>query len=235
MQLFDGFISQIGELIENNKASAVPYQKASLKSADKNSVLFLKDTAFELGGSQNKCVSTLAVTSEMHFNNETLIIGKDLKDIKADCPFAKIVLVEIDNIDEESAFEKIKELEHIRYRFCPEGFMARASALSMREQIRVSKKALKAKISLADYSNAVIAEYLKNPIVKSVRLILITDDCFDYDALSQIAEKIKDTTSALNHILDNVLFDCKSCNLKEICDEVEGMKELHMKTAKAKQ
>ena len=46
-----------------------------------------------------------------------------------------------------------------------------------------------------------------------------------------LAVKIKRTTSALNHILDNV-FDCSTCNLKEICDEVEGMKELHIKKAK---
>lgn len=234
MVLYDSFISQIKELLNDKNAKTEPYKSSKLAIADKNNVLFLKDTAYELGGSQTKCVSTIAVTSDIKFNNETHILGKDIFEIKEDTPFAKVVLLEIEDIDGQTAFEKIKELEHIRYQFCPEGFMTRASALNMREQIRVSKKAVKKKISFADYGNSVICEYLKNPIVKSVELILVTEKDFDYGKLYELSEKIKDTTSALNHIFDNVLFDCKSCNLKEICDEVEGMKELHMKTANIK-
>ncbi len=108
--------------------------------------------------------------------------------------------------------------------------MTRASALSMREQIRVSKKAVKKGITFADYGSVLLQEYLKNPIVKSAQIIFITQ--FEkFDELLMLADKIKSTTSALNHILDNV-FDCSTCNLKEICDEVEGMKELHIKKAK---
>ena len=231
MQLYDGFISQINGLIGRRPAITVNYFPSRLKNAGKNNVLFLNETAFELGGSGEKCVSTLAVTSSFKYSNRTYILGNDINNIKADCPFAKVVLLEIEDIDEENAFDRIKQLEQIRYSFCPEGFMSRASAISMREQIRVGKRAVKDKISLADYANCIMGEYLRNPIVKSAEIILVTDRDFDYDGLISVAEKIKDTTSALSHILDNVLFDCKNCNLKEICDEVEGMKELHIKTA----
>lgn len=229
MKLYDGLISQINSLTEN-KGKCFSFTNSKLNAASKNNVLLLKDTAYELGGSQKSCVSTLAVTSSYSFDNNILLIGEDLPEIKSDCAFAKLVLIEIDDIPEDEAFEKIKELELVRYQCCPEGFMTRASALNMREQIRVSKKAVKKKISFADYGNFLIEEYLKNPLVKSVKIILITGE-FDYDILYTLSEKIKETTSALNHILDNVLFDCSSCNLKPICDEVEGMKELHKKTA----
>ena len=33
-------------------------------------------------------------------------------------------------------------------------------------------------------------------------------------------------------IMKNLIMDCKACNLKEVCDEVEGMKELHFAQAK---
>ncbi len=234
MKLYDGFISQINGLINGRRALTAEYSPSSLENAGKNNVLFLKDTAFELGGSGEKCVSTLAVTSSFKYSNRIRLLGGDIKDIKSDCPFAKIVLLEIEEIDEETAFEKIRRLEQIRYNFCPRGFMSRASAISMREQIRVGKKTVKDKISLVDYAKFMLGEYLKDSIVKSAEIILVTDRSFDYDGLISVSEKIKDTTSALNHILDNVLFDCKSCNLKEICDEVEGMKELHMKTVNQK-
>lgn len=232
MTIYDNLIKQIKNLLPAGKRFSV--KKTNLEKGSKNSILFAKDTAYELGGSQKPCVSTVAVTGNMKFDNCITLIGKDLFEIKEDSPFGKIVFIETNSIEtenEDDAFAKIKELETLRYNFYLDGFMTRASALNMREQIRVSKKTVKNKISFADYGSAVIEEYLKNPAVKSIEIIFITE--FDkFDELTAIAEKIKNTTSALNHILDNVMFDCSACSLKEICDEVEGMKELHMKKAK---
>ncbi len=232
MILYDGFISQIKNMngIEDGKIK--PYSVPKIESSEKNTVLFSKDTAFELGGSQKKCVSTLLVSSDIKFENKVTLVGPDISDIKTDSPFAKVLFLEIDDVNEEIAFEKIKELEHFRYRYSVEGFMSRASALSMREQIRVSKNTVKKGVSFFDYGNSVVSRYLEHPLVKSAEILIVTAENFDYGYLTEIAEKIKNTTSALNHILDNVLFDCKSCNLKEICDEVEGMKELHIKQMK---
>lgn len=230
MTLYDGFIKRIFEILPEN-CKKFGFEKSKLKSSGKNSILLLRDTAYELGGSQKPCVSTTVVTSSMSFDNSVLLYGRDIPEIKDDCCFGKIVLLQIEDIDEEQAFDKIKELELVRYNFCPEGFMSRASALNLREQLRVSKKAVKKGVSFKDYGNALIEQYLKNPIVKSVQIIFITE-FDDFNELVLIADKIRSTTSALNHILDNVLFDCSTCNLKEICDEVAGMKELHMKNAK---
>lgn len=229
MNLYNQLINQICDILPDGKF--FPYERPFLKQGDKNTILFGKDTAFELGGSQQPCVSTMAVSSDKSFDNGTLLVGRDLPEIKTDSPFGKIVLLQIDDISEDRAFDKIKELELVRYNYCPDGFMSRASALNMREQIRVSKKAVKNKITFADFGNALIEQYLNHPIVKRVQVIFITD--FDrFDELHMLADKIKSTTSALNHILDNIMFDCSSCNLKPICDEVEGMKELHIKKTK---
>lgn len=229
MTLYNRLINQIKDILPDGRFFS--YEKSFLKQNDKNVILFGKDTAFELGGSQLPCVSTMAVSSDIVFENGTVLIGRDLTEIKTDSSFGKIVFLQIDNVNEEEAFDKIKALELIRYHFCPDGFMSRASALNMREQIRVGKKAVKSKITFADYGNALIEQYLKNPIVKRAQIVFITD--FErFDELHKIADKIKSTTSALNHIFDNIMFDCSSCNLKEICDEVEGMRELHFKKTK---
>lgn len=230
MVLYDTFINELEQLTSQKKE--LPLGESKLQKGDKNDILFTKDTAFELGGSQLPCVSTLAVTSSKGFSNKSYIIGKDLTKIKKDSPFCKIVLVEMEELeDDEKAFNFIKDLEQVKYKFFAKDFMIRASALNMREQIRVGKKAIKSGISFADYGNKLIDLYLEKENVKSVDVIFITD-FDDYKTLNKIAEKIKDTTSALNHILDNVLFDCASCNLKPICDEVEGMKELHQSRIK---
>lgn len=227
MVIYNSFIEQLKGLVGDLRA--LDNTSSRLKDAGKNDIIFTKDTAFELGGSQLPCVSTLAVSSDIIFSDRAYLVGKDLGEIKKDAPFGKIVLLEIEELDgDDEAFKRIKELDQVKYKFYVKDFMVRASAFSMREQIRVSKNALKAGYTFADLGNKLIEEYKKYPIVKSVDIIFITE--FDnFGELNHIAQKIKDTTSALNHILDNVLFDCSSCNLKPICDEVEGMKELHMK------
>ncbi len=227
MVLYNGFINRLNELVKEKKE--LSRSTKNLQDGSKNDIIFGKDTAFELGGSQKPCVSTLAVSSDMHFSNKTYLVGRDLPQITGDSPFGKIVLAEIDEqTDDDTAFNTVKELEQIKYRFYVRDFMTRASALNMREQIRVGKNAVKNGVTFADYGQKLIDAFLQNEKVKSVEVVFITD--FDgYRELNSVAEKIKDTTSALNHILDNVMFDCSSCNLKPICDEVEGMKELHQK------
>ena len=78
--------------------------------SNKNSVIFLSDTAFELGGNNKPCVSSLAVSSDLEFSNSVYLKGKDLNEIKADSPFGKLVFVQIENFpDEQDTFNKIKE------------------------------------------------------------------------------------------------------------------------------
>lgn len=229
MRLYNNLINEIKGNLSNSKVLS---SGKLLNVSDKNSVIFLSDTAFELGGNNKPCVSSLAVSSDMKFSNSVHLFGDDLNEIKADSPFAKFVFVQVENFEnEQETFNKIKELEALRYHLNVEGFMTRASALNMREQVRVSKKAIKSGVAFADYGQTLLNEYLKSSYVKSTEIYFVTDSC-DFEKLNEIAKKISQTTSALNHIFDNVMFDCSTCNLKEICDEVDGLKELHLKNVK---
>ncbi len=229
MRLYNNLINEIKC---NLNSAKVVSSDVSLNVRNKNSVIFLSDTAFELGGNQKPCVSSLAVSSDMELSNFVYLQGPDLNEIKADSPLGKFVFIQIEEFeDEQETFNKIKELEALRYHLTIDGFMTRASALNMREQIRVSKNTVKSGVTFADYGNALLREYLKFSYVKSAEIYFVTD-FNDFEKLNSVAKKISQTTSALNHIFDNIMFDCSTCNLKEICDEVDGLKELHLKTVK---
>lgn len=230
MRLYNNLINEIKCIL--NDAKALNKSCKSLNTSDKNSVIFLSDTAFELGGNQKDCVSGLAVSNDIEFSNSVYLLGNDLNEIKTDSPFAKFVFIQVEDFNnEQDTFDKIKELESLRYHLSIDGFMTRASALNMREQIRVSKKAIKSGVTFADYGNTLLQEYLNVSCVKSAEIYFATD-FNDFEQLNFLAKKISQTTSALNHIFDNVMFDCSTCNLKEICDEVDGLKELHLKNSK---
>ncbi len=227
MRLYNNLINEIKCDL---KGARQLFSTKTLNTSDKSSVIFMSDTAFELGGGQKPCVSSLAVTNDIEFSDSIFLLGDDLPQIKADSPFGKFVFIQIEEFEnEQDTFDKIKELEALRYRLNVDGFMTRASALNMREQIRVSKQAIKSKTSLADYGKTLLNEYLNFPYVKSAEIFFVTEFS-DFEKLNSVAKKISQTTSALNHIFDNVMFDCSTCNLKKICDEVDGLKELHLKS-----
>lgn len=105
--------------------------------------------------------------------------------------------------------------------------MIRSSSDSFREQVRVSKAAVKKGITFERVGNSYIKEYKKDPNVLAVRLIFTTVDDADYAEMKKDAKKVRDITRTLSKILEGMSTDCSSCSLKEICDEVEGLKELH--------
>ena len=110
--------------------------------------------------------------------------------------------------------------------------MIRTSSRAHKEAVRVSRAAIKKGISFEKLGNTLIKKYKENPAVKGVRVIFITDSKADYTKLEAVAEKNKSIAETLNHIINNVTFDCDTCNLKPVCDEVEGMKELHFRNAR---
>ena len=72
-----------------------------------------------------------------------------------------------------------------------------------------------------------IRQYKQNRNILAVKLLFITAPEADYAALTRDAKTVKDITMSLTKILEGMPTDCGSCNLKAICDEVEGMRELH--------
>ena len=90
MRLYNNLINEIKSDLNN----ANPVESNTLLNvSNKNSVIFLSDTAFELGGNQKPCVSSLAVSSDMTFSNSVFLQGNDLNEINADSPFGKFVFI----------------------------------------------------------------------------------------------------------------------------------------------
>ncbi len=235
MELFDAYIKDIQNLLAGKPAERFLYNKEKTWPTEKKSTLILsRDSAYELGGGDLPCVGLTAVTQDIPIENGTYLYGRDIGDITDDSPFAKLVLLKTKPFtdDEQTLFNTVKELEYLKYKLFIKGFMSRASAMNHREQIRVGKKEKNDGLSFEQIGNTLINAYLKFPCVESARIIFITTDKVDFDKLYTNAEKISSVEKALNHMLDNVIIDCKNCNLKPICDEVEGMRDLHLKMSK---
>jgi len=232
MELYNSLIKETEELIAGRETKSWAYSEADCwKDIGSNELVLQKDAAYELGaqgkGSANYVLFTS--TSELVDRDQVIVCGPDLKDLRGDCDFARIVLLRVGVLDDddEAVYRILKDIEFAKYHVHPEGYMVRMSPESHREQVRVSRKALAAGVSFRAIGASYIAEYKKDPNVLNATVIFCTAPGMDYAKMQALAKKSTDVTNTLTHILEGLPTDCSVCALKDICDEVEGMKELH--------
>ena len=232
MELFNSLFKDTQTLLEGSAAKVWPYRPGEEWKDIGNSELVLqKDAAYELGASGRGSANYVLFTSssELVSRDEVLLYGPDLKDIRGDCDFARIVLLRVGVLegDDEKIYRTLKDIEFAKYHVNLEGYMIRMSPESYREQVRVSKQVLRKGISFKNVGYSYIKAYKKDENVLSATVIFLTQPGLDYAAMKANAKKASDVTGTLTHILEGLPTDCSVCSLKGICDEVEGMKELH--------
>ena len=232
MELYNSLIKDTKAFFDGKNPQRWSYNERDCWTDLGSSELVLqKDAAYELGAMGKGSANYVLFTSnaELVEHDEVELYGPDLKDIKGDCDFARIVLLRVGMLDEddEIVYRTLKDIEFAKYHVNPEGYMVRMSPESYREQIRVSKTALRKGVSFKRIGMSYIKEYRKNPNVLAAKVIFVTEKGMDYAAMQKEAKKANDVTGTLTHILEGLPTDCSVCALKDVCEEVEGMKELH--------
>ena len=237
MELFNPIIRTVEE---EHVGSSVPRRydyapERAWEDTGEFELVMLRDAAYELGGDNKPAVNFTCVTTspELVAKDEIVVYGPDLGQLKAAAPYARITLLRVGDIesddveDTEQAFRAIQDMDFVKYHVFPKGYMIRTSSESNREQVRISRQALRQGISFERVGDDFIRQYKQNPNILAVKMIFITAPDADYAALVKQGKNVHDITMSLSKILEGMPTDCGSCNLKAICDEVEGMKELH--------
>lgn len=231
MELYNHLIKDTEELLKGTPKTWTYSESAKWKDLGVSELVLQKDAAYELGAQGRGSANFVLFTSsaELVSEDKVMLFGRDMGEIRSDCDFARIVLLRIGVLDDddETVYRTLKDIEFAKYHVYPEGYMTRMSPESFREQIRVSKTALRKGISFKNIGMNYISEYKKDPNVIAATVIFITDPGFDYGKLKDMAKKANDITGTLTHILEGLPTDCSVCALKDVCEEVEGMKELH--------
>lgn len=230
MKLYD---STIKKSLELAGSQLTPLSQTSLwKNLDEKVFIFPGDSAVELGASDKDSSYLIAYTTDENLVNkdEILLRGKDIKDLKGDEPFARIAILLIDDSkhqDEQKIYRFLRDIEYKRYKVNPDGYMIRVNTNQLREGARVSKAAVKKGISFADVGKILQDAYKQDENVKAVKQIFITDPGFDFETFAGVAKLNEGITVTLDHILKNLKMDCNTCSFKDICDTIEGMRDIH--------
>lgn len=235
MRLYDKLIAQVLQLIASSGGDQLMRGQClgeACRDSGEFDLILKSDMAYELGGGSLPAVSGLFFTSDQSFVPEDEIwrLGADLPEITEDVPYARLTLIRVAEgcfSGEAEAYSDLRKMEYTRYHVNPEGYMMRISTASEREPVRISRKALNQGLSFEKAGRSFIKGYHSHPKVEAVKLIFVTAADFPYEQLAKLAHQGEQITKSMNHIFNNLVMDCSACNLKPVCDEVEGLRELH--------
>lgn len=236
MKLYDETIKEWLKILDFLQGRELDVKKGEdWKDIGNANMILRSDMAYELGGNHLPALSGMTLTADTSLvpRDEVLLYGKDLGEIHEDTPYARLAVLRVkeNSMGEGNAlYQAIRKMEYTKYHLNPEGFMMRISAASQREMVRVGKTALEKGLGFEQIGKLFLQSYHKNPQVEAVKLVFITLSDFPYEELEIYIKKAEEITKAIDHILKNLSMDCNVCSLKQICDEVEGMKELHFGT-----
>ncbi len=228
MELFDTEITEVCKLIDDLPHKNLNIKPESLENT-KNNMVFSNESAYELGGGFHESLSfELASSTLLDDNDELILIGKDLNEITSDTTFSRITLLKVkeEKLEGSAMYDRLEKIKLTKYRMSPNGYMLR-TATSNKEKVRVSKE-FKEKYTFSDVGSSYIHAYKMLPFVISVKEVFITGDYACFSRLKEIGKEKKEITDTLDHMLKGlVLNDCGSCSVKELCDKVEGLREIH--------
>lgn len=234
MELFNGVMKETLELFSGFSGKRWDYDESLCwEDLHESELVLARDRAFELGGGGKQGLNfTCVTTSPLPVDrDEILLYGQDLDAIKEDADYARLSFLRIASPgeDDETVYKAIRDIEFVKYHVFPRGFMVRINSEDCREQVRVSSGAVKAGISFKTVGFDFIKKYREKPLVKNVKIIFVAGRGFDYRSLEKKAKTAANITNALTHIMEGLDLSCSSCVLKPVCDEVEGMRELHFR------
>ena len=224
MFIFDDLLTLIEKINKDYPIKKLDINFSNSFLKDKNQIIFNDDKAYELGASTYNGVS-LSLLTDKCFEDEIILIGDDLKNISKDRNYARITIGSIDTSligEGNDLYNNIRKFDYVKYHLSLKGVMVRESPFADKETLLFSKHSLKDKnFNFSLLGSYFISKYKELPFVKNVKVILINLDNYPYDELISLHKKYEDIVKALDHLMNNIKMDCKSCSLQVVCNEVE--------------
>lgn len=238
MKLYNQLIYNCMALLEQDRGKRLQLEDAGVwQDVGKHNLILKQEMAYELGGGTSPSVSGLMFTSDAALveQDEILLYGPDLPELTKNVPYARLTFLraEADALGKgNQMYEAMKRIGYTRYHVNPFGYMMRISSAREQEPVRIGKQALDAGLDFAKAGKLFLEGYRKHPEVSAVKIIYITRQDFPYRRLEALVRQADQITESLNELFQNLKMDCSVCGLKAVCDEVEGMRELHFSQKK---
>ncbi len=234
MLIHDTYIYQVKEILKDLGKEVKVLDNIPLELKKNSDYILDSETKLELGSTNNSSTSTTFCTCEESFEDKIIVIGDDIPFLEGKVTnYAKMVFVSLKkNDDESSVYKSIKNISRGSLGLNFPGTMFRATLSKGYECFRISYETHKKGLNFSIIGSALLQKLKGYDDVLNVQIYYIVQNDLIIDKLKPYNEKVGIITNAMNHIFENLDLDCGSCLIKEVCDEVEGMREEHKKQLK---
>lgn len=234
MEIFDEIIKEIRDYGERLKGERQYVERKSpaisaWPPAKKSGVILKNDTGVELGNPADGSVSFTLWTADSSLIRDGVItlIGPDISESSGtSLPFGRVVILGVNGFNEDNCYERQRDIELMRFDLNLRGYMIRAASSYMKEWSRISKEALSGGASLFSLGKSLIDMYCRKDYIESAEVIFITSSPGDVRALSRAGEKASRLIGAMSKMVEEMSFDCDTCDYADVCGEVNELRSI---------
>lgn len=241
MEIFESYIRKLREYVERKREEGKSViemrcptevkdivQGLPVQFEDRSRSIILKeDTWVELGNPKTASSAFVLWTDDLGLVDDGLItlIGPDIGDVNEGyLPFGQIILVGGSGIKPKH-YGKLRESQYVDDL---KGYMIRAVPQRQRVWSRVSKETVEKGFSFETLGRVLMNNFKsKFPQVDAVEVVFVTSSSEDVKELGNIAEAVwgiwKEKTIKKGERRIIPMYNCDSCENKEICEEIWKM------------
>jgi CO dehydrogenase/acetyl-CoA synthase beta subunit len=243
LEIFDEDIAWLRRYVETKKTQGRRVRLLDSGKADQRRPDFLKkergaivlneDTWLELGNPNTFSTAPALVTDNLDSVDDGAItlIGPDIPEARGSLPFAQILLIASHELEDEG-YTKINTFQ---YELELKGYMIKAVPSSLTIWSRVSKESAHEGLSFEILGKAIIDSYKAKFNNPSMEIIFITSSESDVEELKDLHRKITRIISAMNKMVEEMSFDCSSCEYLDVCGDVRQLGALRERLMKQRQ
>ena len=243
MEIFDDDIRWLREYLESRRSQGRDVRSLDSGERDrripdffnneKTTIVLSEDTWLELGNPKTNSTAPVLVTESLDLVHDGAItlVGPDIPEIRGSLPFAQILLIASDQLQEED-YRKIKSFQ---YELELRGYMIKAIPSSLNIWSRVSEESVGEGFSFEVLGRAIVDRYKSTFDIPSMEVVFVTSSEEDVEEFEELRHKVTRILSAMNKMFEELSFDCSSCEYLDVCGDVRQLGALREKVMRERQ
>ena len=243
MEIFDDDIRWLREYLESRRSQGRDVRSLDSGERDrripdffnneKTTIVLSEDTWLELGNPKTNSTAPVLVTESLDLVHDGAItlVGPDIPEIRGSLPFAQILLIASDQLQEED----YRKINSFQYELELRGYMIKAIPSSLNIWSRVSEESVGEGFSFEVLGRAIVDRYKSTFNIPSMEVVFVTSSEEDVEELEELRHKVTRILSAMNKMIEELSFDCSSCEYLDVCGDVRQLGALREKVMRERQ
>jgi CO dehydrogenase/acetyl-CoA synthase beta subunit len=237
LEVFDDDITWLRSYIESKRTQGRAVKPLGSGKGDQRYPDFLdkerativlnEDTWLELGNPNTSSTAPVLVTETLDLVHDGAItlIGPDIPEARGSLPFAQILLIASKELQDED----YRKINAFQYELELKGYMIKAVPSSLTIWSRVSKDTARQGFSFEILGHAIAESYKSAFNIPSMEILFVTSSKEDVEELEDLHRKVTRIISAMNKMMEEMSFDCSSCEYLDVCGDVRQLGALRDK------